>query len=309
MASRFRLVVTGANGALGRATISRAIERYDRGLEIVAAVRSARAAAELPPIPPERGRIERISYDDRESLAKALEGAVALAHLPGVLVERAGATYESAHVAATESAVGAARECGVGKIVLASAVGADPESRNRYFATKGRSEEIVRASGIPFTILRAPLLLGPGTEGARALSRETAPGRRWLLAGGETWHQPMDVDDLAEGVLRAALTPELASGQTLEVGGPARLRYRELVERAARLRGTRVRILRAPIWPVRWAVALRARLGAPGLSPDALEVLLTDTDVDAVAAAKALGISLSTLETTLRRSLLLPEGE
>jgi NADH dehydrogenase len=304
---RHRLVITGANGSLGRTIITRALERQDR-IEIVAAVRSERAASEVPPIPSDLGGIERISYSEPGTLRSACEEGTVLVHLPGVLVERPGATYEQAHVETTELAVAAASECGVRKVILVSAVGADPASPNRYFATKGRSEEIVRDAGLPFTVLRAPLLLGPHTEGARALLRETSRSTVWLLDGGRTWHQPMDVGDLAEAVLRAALEPDVGKGEMLDVAGRERLLYRDLVERSARIREVDVRIHGIPVTPVRWALALRSRMGKLGFSPDSLEVLLTDTTVDAEAAAAALEIGLTPLDTTLRRSFLLPVG-
>jgi NADH dehydrogenase len=305
---RKRLVVTGANGALGREIVARTLDRSEPGIEIVAAVRSERAAAQLPSLPPVRGAVVQISYEDPPSLEKACEGATALVHLPGVLVERPNATYESANVRTTEVAIGAARAVGLSKFVLVSAYGADAASRNRYFRTKGEAEQMVVASGLPFTVLRAPLLLGTHTEGARALQRETSSGSAWLLSGGQTWHQPMDVADLADAVLRASLVPEVAPERLLDVGGRERLRYRELVERAARLQGKQVRIRPVPPAPVRLFLALRTRFGGPGLSPDALEVLLTNTRIDADASAQELGISLTPLEATLRRSLLLPES-
>jgi NADH dehydrogenase len=305
---RKRLVVTGANGALGREIVARTLDRSEPGIEIVAAVRSERAAAQLPSLPPVRGAVVQISYEDPPSLEKACEGATALVHLPGVLVERPNATYESANVRTTEVAIGAARAVGLSKFVLVSAYGADAASRNRYFRTKGEAEQMVVASGLPFTVLRAPLLLGTHTEGARALQRETSSGSAWLLSGGQTWHQPMDVADLADAVLRASLVPEVAPERLLDVGGRERLRYRELVERAARLQGKQVRIRPVPSAPVRLFLSLRTRFGGPGLSPDALEVLLTNTTIDADASAQELGISLTPLEATLRRSLLLPES-
>lgn len=304
---RQRLFVTGANGAVGRAVLSRALDRYGAEIELVAAVRSERAAAQLSSLPlPEEG-IVQISYDDPQSFAKACEGATAIVHLPGVLVERPNATYELANVHTTEVAVAAARAARVRRLVLVSAVGADPASRNRYFGTKGAAEQVALSSGLSTAVLRAPLLLGPHTEGTRALERETSSRTAWLLAGGQTWHQPMDVMDLADGVLEASLLPEVTPDRPLDVGGPERLRYRELVERAAQLRGTRVRIRRIPPAPVRLFLGARARLLGPGFSPDALEVLLTDTIVDAQAAAEELRISLTPLDVTLRRSFLLPE--
>lgn len=303
-----RIVVTGANGAVGRELISRALERSDASIRIIAAVRSEAAAQSLPPIPPEWGRVETIAYDDPETLVKLCDGAAALVHLPGVLIERPGATYEAAHVETTAAAVRAASTCRLRKLVLVSSVGADPDAPNRYFRTKGEAERIVSRSEIPYTVLRAPLLLGPRTEAARALARYTASGTAWLLGGGSTWHQPLDAGDLAEGALRTALDPQLAEGQTLELACSTRLRYRDLVGRAADLRGTRVRIRRVPVRPVRWSLALRDRLGRPGFSVDALEVILTDTTVDAEAAPAALGFTPSSLDESLRRSLLLPVG-
>jgi NADH dehydrogenase len=304
---RRRVFVTGANGAVGRAVLSRALDLHGTEVELVAAVRSERAAAQLSSLPLEEGGVVQISYEDVATLRKACEGATAVVHLPGVLVERRDATYETANVHTTEVVVEAARSASVQSFVLVSATGADPASRNRYFRTKGEAEQIALSSGLLTTVLRAPLLLGPHTEGTRALERETSSGTAWLLAGGRTWHQPMDVFDLADGVLRAALMPEVGPKQPLDVGGPERLRYRELVERAARLRGRRVRVRSIPRAPVRLLLEARARLMGPGMSPEVLEVLLTDTIVDGIAAAERLGISLTPLEVTLRRGLLLPE--
>ena len=66
------------------------------------------------------------------------------------------------------------RRRGVRHIVLVSSLGADPRSSNGYFRSKGEAERRVIGSGLKATIIRTPLLLGPGTAGgARA-----APHRR-----------------------------------------------------------------------------------------------------------------------------------
>ncbi len=234
---------------------------------------------------------------------EAFQGARSLIHLPGVLIERAGSSYERSNVETTRVALQAARTCGLEKIVLVSAVGADPGSKNRYFRTKGEAEDSVRSSGLAYTILRAPLVLGPGTEGARALLRNATRRSAWLLGGGKHLQQPLDVEDLALACLRTATQTELARNRTLDLAGPERLLDRELTERAAQLLERSVRIRSIPLSPVRWLLAARTRLLGPGLSPDAIEVLVTDTRVDAQAAAKELGLSFTPLEQTLRRSL------
>ncbi|TDJ06295.1 MAG: NAD-dependent epimerase/dehydratase family protein [Deltaproteobacteria bacterium] len=295
-----RIVITGANGAIGQEVLRLALSQ---SIEVVAAVRSKRAAGELPPLAGTRGRAARIDYASSQTLVEAFEGAQSLIHLPGVLVERAGSSYERSNVETTRVALEAARSCGLKKIVLVSAVGADPDSSNRYFRSKGEAENSVRSSGLSYTILRAPLVLGPGTEGTRALVRNTSRRSAWLLGGGRHLQQPLDVKDLALACLRSATQTELARSRTLDLAGPERLSDRELNERAAQLLERSVRIRSLPVTPVRWLLAARTRLLGPGLSPDAIEVLVTDTRVDAEAAAKELGISLTPLEQTLQRSL------
>jgi NADH dehydrogenase len=312
-----RVVVTGANGAIGRAIVAAALvrppaEAVDSAarLEVIAAVRSERAARQVPVIPAGHGRLARIAYDDPTSLDEALAGATALIHLPGLLVERRGSSYEQANVETTRVAVASAVRLGLGKLVLVSACGADARSANRFFQSKGIAEQVVRDAGVPFTILRAPLVLGPGTEGSRALARDSARSSVRLPAGGRTLHQPLDVEDLAEAALHAALDPDTARDRALDLVGPESLRYRELVARAAALQGHDIHIRSVPAGPLRALLALRRRLLGPGFDPDALEVLLTDTRLDAGEAAAAvagLRIHPTPLDVTMRRGLELEE--
>ena len=292
-----RIAITGANSAVGRALLELCAAERPHDTSFVACVRSERARGELPELP-DKSTVALVSYD-AVSLACAFDGANAVIHLPGVLIEKPGSSYEVANVDTTRAVVDAAQRARVAKLVLVSAVGADGHSRNRYYKSKGCAEELVRRSGLAYAILRAPLVLGPGTEGSEAVLRHTRRRRAFLLGGGRHRQQPLDVFDLARAVLRAA-SLDVARDRTLELAGPEVLADREIVERSARSQGRRVRIGRAPIGPVKLAAALRTRLFGPGLSPDAIDVITADTSV-APGAAEELGIELTPLEATIER--------
>ena len=294
------VAITGANGAVGQAILRLALRSKTR---ITALVRSERAAATLPQLDAAQGRIVRVEYDRPRSLALAFQEAETLIHLPGILVERRDARYEEANVETTRVALEAALEAGIQKLVLVSALGADPNARNRYFRTKGEAEALLQSGSLDYTILRAPLVLGPGTQGWQALHAKARGGFAFMLGGGGTIQQPLDVDDLARAALLAAEKRDLARNSALDLAGPDRLQEHEIVRRIAELCGRRVRILPVPILPVRWLLWLRTRLLGPGLSPEALEVITTDTCVESELAAEALGLRLTPLESTLRRSL------
>ena len=289
------IAITGANGAAGRALLA-----AGSSAPRVACVRSERAAAQLGALPP-GASLARIDYARPDTLRAAFAGARAIVHLPGLLVERSDASYEQANVETVESVLSALPRERAVKLVLVSAVGADPASSNRYYATKGRAEALARAAGVEVTILRAPLLLGPGTEGEAALLRELRHPRVRLLGGGRQRQQPLDVRDLAHAVLRA-VEPGVAAGRTLDVVGPESLPYREILVRTARLAGRPLEVgaLPVPLPLLYLGLRLRRLALGPGFSADALRVIMDECVLDPRPAAEALGVEPRPLDATLR---------
>jgi uncharacterized protein YbjT (DUF2867 family) len=297
-----RIVITGANSACGQAILRCARELGATPNALVAAVRSDRAANEIRPLLSEQSSVVQISYDDPGSLDAAFRDASAIIHLAGILVERPGSRYEQANVAPARSVVEAAKRCAVEKFILVSATGADEKSSNGYYRTKGQAEVLVRESGLCYTILRAPLLLGPATEGAAALARNASGSKAKLIGGGRNFQQPLYVDDLARAAL-AATQPSVATNRTLDLVGPVSLPERELVERAARQLGHQVRVSSIPKGLLSFALAIRQRVSGPGFSVDAVEVITADTRLDPRPVAIELGIQLTGIDEMIKNSL------
>lgn len=297
-----RIVITGANSATGQAILRCALENGAAPNALVAAVRSERAADQIRTLLGERSSTVRISYDDPGSLDEAFQGAAAIIHLAGILVERSGSTYETANVAPARGVVEAAKRCDVAKFVLVSAIGADEKSSNCYYRTKGQAEALVRSSGLCYTILRAPLLLGPATEGAAALARSASRTKAMLIGGGRNFQQPLYVDDLARAAM-AATQSSVARNRTLDLVGPVSLPERELVERAARLLGHQVRVCSIPKRLLSFVLAVLRRVSGPGFSPDAVEVITADTRLDPRPVAGELGIQLTGIDEMIQNSL------
>jgi len=297
-----RIVITGANSASGQAILRCAAEAGVAPNVLVAAVRSERAADEIRPLLGEGSSLAKISYDDPSSLDAALRGASAIIHLAGILVERPGSTYEQANLAPARSVVAAAKRCAVDKFVLISATGADEKSSNSYYRSKGQAEAAVRASGLCYSILRAPLLLGPATEGGGALARNVRSHRAMLIGGGSNFQQPLYVDDLARAAM-AASKSSVAINRTLELVGPVSLPDRELVERAAQLLGRRVQVNSIPKGLLSFMLAILRRVSGPGFSPDVVEVITANTSLDSRPAANELGIHLTGIDEMIKKSL------
>ena len=289
-----RLVVTGANGSVGKNLLAHASEHAD--VEVVAAVRSERAAAALPARANVDVRI--VSADNVDDLAKTLAGASSLIHLSGILIESKTASYEQANVAATESAVEACRRAGVSHIVIISALGADVRSSNRYRRSKGEGERAVERSGLDGTIIRTPILLGPETAGAAGIVRPIMSGTVSLLGGGRYLMRPLDIDDLSAAILLACRNHPKGV-RIHELAGPEPITYRALVERVAGMMGRTVTFGGVPIWVAKLGAAINSRLkGGGGFNPTVIDVITTSEAVPHNADGE-LGITLTPLSTTL----------
>ena len=245
-----------------------------------------------------------ISYDDPGSLDAAFQGASAIIHLAGILVESPDSTYEQANVASTRSVVEAAKRTAVQKFVLVSATGADETSSQRLLPHQ-------RAGGSSGACIRPELYDTARSAPAGSWNRRRggpgaamrAAAKAKLIGGGRNFQQPLYVDDLARAAL-AATQPSVANNRTLDLVGPG-LAAGAGTRRAGRsLAGPRsADRLDSQKYCFRLVLAIRQRIGRPGFSRDALEVITADTRLDPQPAASELGIHLTGIDEMIKNSL------
>jgi NADH dehydrogenase len=291
------IAITGANSGVGTILLRHLAARDD--IQVVACVRSARAAAALPASP--RITARAIDYGDREGLASALAGTGCVVHLAGILLESPASTYQTANVDATQAVVAACRKAGVSRVVLVSVLGADPKSTNRYWSSKGRAERIVAESGLSAAIIRTPILLGPAMAGARAVVHAAARPTVTLLGGGRHSIRPLDVDDLSRAILRCCETSG-AGAAVYELVGPEATAYRDVIARTAALMGHEVSVRSMPVWLAKLGAAIAGWNRQGGMTPTVIDVITSDEAVQENADVE-LGVTLTPLSATLEKLL------
>ena len=90
-----KIVITGANSAVGQAILRCGPKHEGSTDTFVAAVRSARAAEQIRSETGNAVDMVRISYDDPASLDAAFQGAFAVIHLAGILIETPDSTLRA----------------------------------------------------------------------------------------------------------------------------------------------------------------------------------------------------------------------
>ena len=294
-----RIAITGANSSVGKVLLRHVADQDD--VEARAGVRTRQAVATLPSDPGITPCV--IRYGDRDTLAALLDGVSCLVHLAGILIESKHSSYQTANVDATQAVVEACRHVKVDHIVFISALGADINSRNRYYRSKGEAEQVVAHSGISSTIIRTSILLGPGTTGAQSLVGMASRASVKVLGGGHHSLRPLDVDDLSDAILYCCEVQ--ADGVAVhELVGPEPMTHRDLISTTGRLMGHNVSIVAIPVWTAKLGAAMAGWIRASPMTPTVIDVITADETVRTNADVD-LGVSLTPLSATLQK--LLPE--
>jgi uncharacterized protein YbjT (DUF2867 family)/quercetin dioxygenase-like cupin family protein len=220
MNNKMKIVVIGGTGLIGSKVVS--ILRQ-RGHEVVAASPSS-----------------GVNTLTGEGLAEALNGAqvvIDVANSPSFEDKPALDFFETSG----RNLLSAEKSAGVKHHVALSVVGTDrltgsgPGSLSGYFRAKMAQENLIKASGIPFTIVHATQFF----EFVKGIIQSATGGSAIRLSS--VLMQPMASDDVAAAVAEIALRQPVNG--MIEIAGPDQIRQDELVRQYLNATGEARKVL------------------------------------------------------------------
>jgi uncharacterized protein YbjT (DUF2867 family) len=248
------IVVTGANGRLGRGVVEGVLQRAGAP-NVGVSVRDPAKAADLAA----RGvRVRRGDFADADSLPAAFEGASQL-----LLVSSNARAIGGDTLAQHRAAIAAARAAGVKRVVYTSHMAASSRSEFSPMHDHAATEELLRESGLAWTSLRNGFY---ASAGIMWLGDAPASGVLEVPADGKvSWTAHAD---LAEAAAIVLTSPGRFDGPTPPLTAPEALSMGDLAALVAELTSQ----------PVRRAVItedeLGAKLSARGLPPETARIFL-----------------------------------
>ena len=181
-------------------------------------------------------------------LADAFRGCDAVVHCAGINRELGAQTYDAVHIRGTVVVIAAARMAGIPRVVMLSFLRARPDGPTTYHRSKWLAEELVRASGLTYTILKAGVIHGRGDHMLDHLSHAFHTFPVFGLVGlRDRPVRPVAVDDVARILEAAALGDPRLADSTIAVLGPEAMPLGEAVRRVARATGRRPVFIHLPI--------------------------------------------------------------
>jgi NADH dehydrogenase len=171
----------------------------------------------------------------RPGVADTLLGEIdGVVHLIGSIRRPRRGSFDEMHGGQTHALIAAVQRSRVQRVVYVSAPGARARAKSDYLRTKFEAEELVRASGVEWVVLRCSLVVGRrvGERHSKLMHRLFTMAREKrkmpILGSGENVLQPVHVANLAE-VIALALTKEEVRNRVIGVGGPEALTMNQIV--------------------------------------------------------------------------------
>ncbi len=280
------VAITGATGFVGRHLVEHLLRREH---EVRALVRDPSRTGWLR----DRGvALVEGDLEDQAALRALVQGAGAVVHLVGIILEIGRQTFERVHVGGTRHLLDAAREAGVGRFVHMSALGARSDAAaTGYHRTKAAAEALVAESGLSHAILRPSIIAAPGNEVLRTMVTMIRMSPVVPVIGNGLYQlQPVAAEDVADAFVTACEDPSIAGA--FDVAGPEPLTYHQVLDQLEQALGVRRRRVAVPVTVVRFAA--NAGMVLPNLNPitpDQLQMLLEGSTTHANALPTAFGIT------------------
>ncbi|MGO4337483.1 SDR family oxidoreductase [Labrys sp. KB_33_2] len=203
-----KIVIIGGTGLIGSKTVTRLVAK---GHEVIAAS-------------PNTG----INTITGEGLAEALKGAqvvIDLANSPSFEDKAVLAFFETSG----RNLIAAEKAAGVGHHIALSVVGTERLQDSGYFRAKLAQEKLIKAAGIPFTIVHSTQFM----EFLGSIAQSGAVDGSVHLS--PAFVQPIASDDVADAMAEVALAAPVNG--TVEIAGPERSRLSDLVARYLKASG------------------------------------------------------------------------
>jgi nucleoside-diphosphate-sugar epimerase len=253
-----KAALTGATGFVGGHLLERLA-----GAEVSCLARTPSAALMRAGC-----RVVPGAIDDPAALDTLVSGADVVFHAAGLIAARSEEELLAANRDGTAAVARACRRAGVARLVYVSSLAvtgasergrpADETMPPRPLTPYGRSklagERSVRESGTVFTIVRPPVVYGPGDRQTLRLFRMARRGLVPLLGDGSQELSLVHAADLADALVAAAESPA-AAGRTYHAAHPELVTQRALLEEIGRAVGRRPRLVPVPASAVRAALA------------------------------------------------------
>ncbi len=177
-------------------------------------------------------------YDEKIILPK-IKNSFGLIHLVGIGKQSIKNNYNLINVEFTRKIINLCKLGKIKKIVYFSGLGVSKTSSLEYFISKYQAEELIKESGLDYTIFRPSYIVGKDDLLTKHLKKQIKKGQIQVPGSGNYCIQPIYINDVTQ-IVSKSLVDKKFKNQTIDLVGSELIPYLKYVKLFSKTTKTKI---------------------------------------------------------------------
>jgi len=160
-----------------------------------------------------------------------LKKATHFVHLAGIGSESVNQKFQNVNIETTKTVIELCKKNKIKKIIYFSGLGVSKNSRSSYFISKFNAEQLIKNSGLQYTIFRPSYIVGKDDYLTKNISKQILKNRVLIPGSGKFLLQPISILDTCSCIY-SALNSSKFSNKIIDLVGPNKISFEKLIKQS-----------------------------------------------------------------------------
>ncbi|MEC7711472.1 MAG: NAD(P)H-binding protein [Thermoproteota archaeon] len=181
-----------------------------------------------------RNKINSISISRnhfKKSQFPLLKTATHFVHLAGIGSESITQKFQNVNIETTKTVIDLCKKNKIKNIIYLSGLGVSRNSRSSYFISKYNAEQLIRNSGLQYTIFRPSYIIGADDYLTKNISKQILKKQVLIPDSGKFSLQPISIDNVCSCINIALNSPKF-SNKIIDLVGPNKISFKKIIKQS-----------------------------------------------------------------------------
>ena len=160
-----------------------------------------------------------------------LKKATHFVHLAGIGSESIDQKFQNINIETTKTAIELCKKNKIKQIIYFSGLGVSKNSLSSYFISKFNAEQLIKNSGLQYTIFRPSYIVGKDDYLTKNISKQISKNRVLVPGSGKFILQPISIHDVCS-CIKIALNSSKFSNKIIDLVGPNKILFEKLIKQS-----------------------------------------------------------------------------
>ena len=167
----------------------------------------------------------------KKSQFPSLKKATHFVHLAGIGSESFNQKFQNVNIETTKTVIDLCKKNKIKNIIYLSGLGVSKNSRSSYFISKFNAEQLIKKSGLRYTIFRPSYIIGDDDYLTKNISKQILKKQVLIPGSGKFTLQPIYVKDVCS-CINATFDSSKFSNKIIDLVGPNKISFEKFIKQS-----------------------------------------------------------------------------